>query len=67
MAKPGNKERANLKIQIRNAQDDWCNAADNAEFWIETADDLDEKIKHLEKKLAKLSGAKSGENKKQKP
>lgn len=70
MPRPANKEKANLKLQIRNAEVQFAEAVEFAEqkdlearLAFNDVYELDLKLSHLESKLKKLAGKSSGENK----
>lgn len=46
--------KANLKLQIRNTEEEFYLAADKADKAIDLAEELEQKLVHLEDKLRKL-------------
>lgn len=59
---PGNKEKANLKLQIRNTESELEEAMYHWDMYEIKAEELLEKLEHLKAKLKKLGKA-SGKNK----
>lgn len=59
---PGNKEKANLKLQISNIENEFMDAMGVVETYELIAEEKFEKLEHLKKKLKALE-KKPGKNK----
>ena len=64
--RPGNKEKANLKLQIKNVEVQFEEVSFKIDMLEGEQYELGMKLQHLKSKLKKLAGKPSGENKKQK-